>query len=98
MHLHGERLVELPEIDVLDLEARPLEELGHGEHRSDAHFVGLAAGDGEAPEYPQRLEAASAASAALITHAGARAVGELARVARRDHAARRRRLDLRNAS
>ena len=50
--LDRERLVELPEIDVLDLEPRPREELWHRVNRADAHLVGLAARDREAAEHP----------------------------------------------
>src|SRR5689334_722657 len=57
-HLHGEGLVQLPEPDILDLEPGALEELGHGEHRSDSHLVGLAARDREAAEDAERLELA----------------------------------------
>src|SRR6476620_398929 len=57
-HLARERFVELPQVDVADLEALASEQLGHGEHRPDAHLVGLAAGDGEAAERTQRLEPA----------------------------------------
>src|SRR5450756_2215582 len=41
--LAGERLVEFPQIDILDLEAVALQQLRHREHRADAHLVGLAA-------------------------------------------------------
>ena len=84
--LHGKRFVELPEVDVGDLEARPREQFGHREHGSDTHFVGLAAGDGEPPENPQRLEPAPRRLRGAHHDAGSRAVRELARVARRDHA------------
>ena len=84
-HLHGERLVQLPEVDVVDLDARPLEQLRHREHRADAHLVGLAAGDGEAAEHAERRRGrVCAACVALITTQRRRAVGELARVAGRD--------------
>ena len=71
------------------------EQLRHGEHRADAHLVGLAAGDREAAEHAERLQ--PFARRGLLAHhdAGAGAVGELAGVAGRDHAARDRRLDLR---
>src|SRR5439155_23456541 len=56
-HLDGERLVQLPEIDVLDLETVPPEELRHREDRADPHLVGLAARHGEAAEDRERLDA-----------------------------------------
>src|ERR1019366_7352870 len=39
-HLHCERLVQLPEADVVHLEAVALEELRDREDRTDAHLVG----------------------------------------------------------
>ena len=55
--LDGKGLVQLPEIDVLDLQPMPAQQLRHGEDRSDPHFVGLAAGDGEAAKESERLQA-----------------------------------------
>ena len=46
-HLHGEGFVQFPQVDVVDLQSVAFEQLGHGKHRADAHFVRLAAGDGE---------------------------------------------------
>ena len=43
--LRRERLVQLDDVDVVDLEAGALEELRHREDRADAHLVGLAAGE-----------------------------------------------------
>jgi hypothetical protein len=48
-----------------------LEQARHGEDRADAHFVGLAAGDGEAAEGAERLKAAALASFASITSTAA---------------------------
>src|SRR5262249_48724698 len=56
--LAGEGLVELPEIDVVDLQAMALEKLRHGVDRADAHLVGLAAGRGPGDEAAHRIEAA----------------------------------------
>src|ERR1700728_4704136 len=60
-HLARKRLVELPKIDVLALEALTAEKLGNGEYRPDAHLVRLAAGDGEAAERAERLVGAARA-------------------------------------
>jgi hypothetical protein len=49
-NLHRERLVEFPEVDVGDRRPRRFKHLRHGEHRADAHLVGLAAADREAEE------------------------------------------------
>ena len=57
-HLHRERLVQLPQADVVDLEAEALEQLGHREDRADAHFVGLGAGDRHADVAAERLDPA----------------------------------------
>src|SRR5690349_22120123 len=95
-HLNGECLVELPQADVVDIHAGAREELRYGKDRSDAHFVGLAPGDGETAEYPKRLEAAGRRELVADHDAGRRAVGELAGVAGGDDAARQCRLDLRH--
>src|SRR6202040_3777600 len=57
-HLDGERLVQLPQIDVADLVSGALQQARNGEPRADAHLVRLAAGDREAPEYPERRQIA----------------------------------------
>ena len=59
----------------------------HGEHRADAHFVGLAAGDGPARERAQRLQAAAFGFLGFHQHHGGGAVGELAGVAGGDELA-----------
>src|SRR6202171_150053 len=56
-HLHRERLVELPEPDVVDFLAGALEQSRHGEDGADAHFIRLATGHREAPEDSQGLQA-----------------------------------------
>ena len=57
-HLHGEGLVQLPQVDVVDLQAVALEQPRHREDRADAHLVRLAAGDAEAAEDAERREPA----------------------------------------
>ena len=57
------------------------EQLGHGEDRTDAHLVGLAAGDGEAAERAEWLQPAPLGKLGFHHHAGRRAVGQLAGVA-----------------
>ena len=79
--LHGERLVELPQADVVDLQAVALQQLRDREHRADAHLVRLAAGDRDAAVDAERLKPALLRELALHQHAGRRAVGELAGVA-----------------
>src|SRR3546814_7131760 len=49
-------LVQLPQVDVVDLEAVPLQQPRHREHRADAHLVGLAAGDRQAAVDAERSE------------------------------------------
>src|SRR5690606_40864700 len=56
--LHGERLVEFPDADVLDLEAGLLEQLRHSKYGADAHLVGLATDDLETAVNAERLQAA----------------------------------------
>src|SRR5207237_4323718 len=58
-HLHREGLVQLPEIDVVDLEAVLREQLWHREERSDPHLVRGAAGHRDAAINAERLEAAA---------------------------------------
>src|SRR3546814_6301726 len=42
-HLHRERLVQLPQPDIVHLEAEASEQFGNPEHRTDPHLVGLGA-------------------------------------------------------
>src|SRR6185369_3234751 len=86
--LAGERFVELPEVDVVDLQAMTLQQLRHGEDRADAHLVRLAAGRGPGDETSHRIEAALLGVLGFHQHDRGRAVGELAGVARSDELAR----------
>src|SRR6266446_6591245 len=86
-HLAGKGLVELPQIDIVDIEALARQQLGNGEHRADAHLVGFAACDREAPECAKRLQPALFSELRVHQHAGGGAVGELARIAGGDEAA-----------
>ena len=54
-HLTGERFVELPQVDVADLEPVACQKLRYREDRPNAHLVGFAAGDGEAAEHAEWL-------------------------------------------
>src|SRR5262249_44984217 len=56
--LAGEGFVELPDIDVVDLQAMALQQLRHGVDRADAHLVRLAAGRGPGDETAHRMQAA----------------------------------------
>src|SRR5688500_20065833 len=79
-HLHGERLVQLPEIDVLHLLAGLLEELGHGEHRADTNLLRVAAGDGEAAKYSKGSKVPARSLLGRHHHARRGPIGELAGV------------------
>ena len=57
-HLDREGLVQLPQVDVVDLQAEAIEQLRHGEHRADTHLVRLGAGDGHSDVTAERLEPA----------------------------------------
>ena len=57
--LAGEGLVQLPKVDVVDLQAVAFQEARDGEHRADAHLVGLAAGDRPALEDAHGRQAAA---------------------------------------
>ena len=80
-HLDRERLVQFPQADVVHLEAEALEQLGHREHRADAHLVGLGAGDRHADVAAERLEPALLGERGVHHDAGGRAVAKLAGVA-----------------
>ena len=79
------------------LRPRRFEHLGHREHRADAHLVGLAAGDREAEEAAERLQALLLGVGLADDDAGAGAVAELAGVAGGDHAAGHRGADVLDA-
>ena len=96
-HLHGKGFVQLPQVDVADLQAELVQHLGHGEHRADAHFVRLTAGDGEAEETAHGLQVVFAGVFLAHHHAGARAVAELAGVAGGDQPAGQRGFDAADA-
>src|SRR5258706_4227841 len=78
--LRGERLVQLPHVDVVDLQAGTLQELGHRVHRADAHLVWLAAGDREAAEDELRPDAEGLRAVHRHHERRAGAVGELRRI------------------
>jgi hypothetical protein len=63
---------------------RRFKHLGHGKHRADAHFVGLAAGHGKAQEAAQGLQALALRHGLVHHHAGAGTVAELAGIAGAD--------------
>ena len=86
-HLHGKGLVQLPQVDVVHGQAQARQHLGDGEHRANAHLVGLTTGHGKAQEAAQRCQAFLLRQRFAHHHAGAGAVGELARVAGRNQAA-----------
>jgi hypothetical protein len=65
--LRGKGFVQLPQVDVLHLQAVARQQLGHGKHRADAHLVGLAAGHGKAAESAQRLQAQALGGRASIS-------------------------------
>src|SRR5262249_50725445 len=81
--LHGKGLVELPEVDVGDLEAVALQQLWHREDRADSHLVGLAARHHHTAVDAERIEAALLRELRIHHHAGGRAIRELARIPRR---------------
>src|SRR3954467_3306727 len=86
-HLYGERLVQLPQVDVRHLLAGRLQELRHGEHWADAHLVGLTTGDREAAIDAKRLQPSPGSFSGTHDDRRGSAVGELAGVAGGDDAA-----------
>ena len=93
-HLHRERLVELPQADVADLQAGALQQARNGKDRADAHLVRLAACHGEAAEQAQGRNAAFFRQFGVHQNADGRSVAELAGVAGGDRPTRRHRPDL----
>ena len=85
-HLHGERLVQLDQVHVVEAQAEPPEQLGHGRHRPDAHGGGLAADRGPAHQVGHRLQAQLVELVLGHDQAGGRGVVLLGRVARGDRA------------
>ena len=65
-HLHVERFVQLPQPDILELDAGARQQLGDGEHRADAHLVGLAAGDGNFITAGNASQLSDGASATVV--------------------------------
>src|SRR6266481_1858057 len=47
-HLHGKGFIQLPHVDIIHLQAGPLQQLRNGEDRTDAHFIRIASGNLEA--------------------------------------------------
>src|SRR3954447_8826119 len=79
--LAGEGFIELPEIDVVDLQAMALQEFRHGVDRADAHLVRLAAGRRPRNETAERVEAALLGVLGFHQHDRRRTVRELAGIA-----------------
>src|SRR5450631_1553146 len=79
--LGGEGLVQLPQVDVLDLEVVLGEKLRDGEDRSDPHLVRCAAGDRDAAVRPQWCKTAPGCFGRLHQDRGGGAVGQLGGVA-----------------
>src|SRR5260370_35437516 len=73
--LHREGFVQFPEANVLDAQSRLGQELGHGEDRTDSHFVGLAAPDWKAAKDSERAQALFLRALRAHDDAHRRAVG-----------------------
>ena len=63
--LGGKRLVELPQIDVVDREAVPRQEFGNRVNRTDSHLLWPATHDGHADLLSHRLQPLVASRAGL---------------------------------
>ncbi len=84
--LARERLVDFPEADVVDLEARAVEQFGNGKDRTNAHFLGLAARDLEAAIDAEDRDTFLLGHRAVHHHLRRGAVRKLACIARGDMA------------
>src|SRR5450755_1192190 len=82
--LAGKSLVEFPKIDIFYLQAMALQQLRHGEDRTDAHLVGLAARRRPGDKAAEGLKAALFRVLGLHQNDGCRAIRQLAGVAGRD--------------
>src|SRR2546426_9123210 len=85
--LRREGFVELDDVNVAHLETRMLEQLGNGEHRSNAHLVRLAGREHAAAEEPERTDPQRLGTIVRHDERGGGAVGELRGVTGRDAAA-----------
>ena len=80
-NLRGERLIQFPQVDIIDLQTMRLEKFRHGKHRANAHFVGITPGNGDAAKHSKRLEAAALRLGAPHDDECRGAVGKLRRIA-----------------
>ena len=96
-HLHRKRFIELPQVNVADLQAESCQHLGNGVHRADAHLVRLAARHRKTEEATQGLQAFFLGQGFIHHHNRAAAVRELAGIAGRNHTAGNGRLDAADA-
>ena len=55
-HLHRKGLVQLPQANIIHTQTVLLEQLGHCKYRTNAHFIGLTAGDRHTPIGPEGLQ------------------------------------------
>src|SRR5690606_14298811 len=79
--LRRERLVQLPQVDVVHGQAGALQQPRDGVDRTDAHLVRLAAGHREAAEDAHRLDIPALGDLGVHHHARRGAVGKLAGIA-----------------
>ena len=86
--LAGEGFVQLPQVDVVDLQAMARQQSGDRKHRAYAHLVGLAARHCPALESAQRLQPTALGLLGFHQHDRSAAVGELAGIAGGDEVAR----------
>src|ERR1700716_1719600 len=79
--LAGKGFVQLPEIDIVDLETLALQQLRHGEYRTNAHLVRLAARRRPGDKAAERLKTAFFGILGLHQNDGRCAIRQLAGVA-----------------
>ncbi|CAH0324204.1 hypothetical protein SRABI111_05772 [Pseudomonas carnis] len=75
--LGSKGLIEFPQVDIRHLQTLGLEQLGHREHRADAHLVRLATGHGKATEERLGLEPQFQSFSQAHHQGHRRTVGEL---------------------
>src|SRR5262249_59230617 len=90
----GVSIVQLPEINVINLQAMPLQKPRHRCNRANTHLVGLDTSGDETTEDTKRLEPLLRGERIAHDHTGGRTIGKLARISGGDALALEHRLGL----
>src|SRR6476661_7095936 len=94
-NLHGEGLIQLPDVDIFHLQSCTAKQLGHGEDWADSHLIGVTAGYLEAAKNKLIRNTELISSLARHKQRGRSAIRKLRRIARRYGAFAARRIKMR---